>query len=460
MFQFRFRFILWVNNFPGHFSPPIIVGVIVTDPDPTLPVVMLLVLPCLIIIAINNMTMWTLTGGILGRATKRGPWVFLVMVPLFIVNVTVVTLVTREFCHSATGNRGRADDRLTRRITEACCWGICNRRRGGCQRFNQHLVDKVMHRRRQTVLTTRHRRGQIVQTMTMPWQIERGRSQGSRRRTPWQRSTRWKMLSSQRRSTSWCQPSRLQVVFGDQRNMFIVPSQLWSQSCWYSSPVSSFSFQDWCQSNWSETAIGKAALCNFKATNTTAACFSSSSGNAAVKEIQQCDQDKSFFRVLLLVVFLVFNLASLLASLRLNRILNYVELYKISKIYTAQCSLSTQLSRTQKNTLNFSTRSSGMGRICQTSSTDRTVDDEHFCTMLVRKYHPKSPTTPDCRDRCQPNHCLWPDSASYHHMKKNWRKKLRTAEFKRPKFCPIEKVWMAGPEECSMWLRALTFLGC
>lgn len=168
MFQFRFRFILWVNNFPGHFSPPIIVGVIVTDPDPTLPVVMLLVLPCLIIIAINNMTMWTLTGGILGRATKRGPWVFLVMVPLFIVNVTVVTLVTREFCHSATGNRGRADDRLTRRITEACCWGICNRRRGGCQRFNQHLVDKVMHRRRQTVLTTRHRRGQIVQTMTMP----------------------------------------------------------------------------------------------------------------------------------------------------------------------------------------------------------------------------------------------------------------------------------------------------
>ena len=188
MFQFRFRFILWVNNFPGHFSPPIIVAVIVsifslawgsfraffierasdeTDPDPTLPVVMLLVLPCLIIIAINNMTMWTLTGGILGRATKRGPWVFLVMVPLFIVNVTVVTLVTREFCHSATGNRGRADDRLTRRITEACCWGICNRRRGGCQRFNQHLVDKVMHRRRQTVLTTRHRRGQIVQTMRL-----------------------------------------------------------------------------------------------------------------------------------------------------------------------------------------------------------------------------------------------------------------------------------------------------
>ena len=84
MFQFRFRFILWVNNFPGHFSPPIIVDVIVsifslawgssraffierasdeTDPDPTLFVVMLLVLPCLIMLAINNMTMWTLTGG-------------------------------------------------------------------------------------------------------------------------------------------------------------------------------------------------------------------------------------------------------------------------------------------------------------------------------------------------------------------------------------------------------------
>ena len=37
------------------------------DPDPVLNMVVLWVLPCMLIIATNSMTMWTLTGGILGR---------------------------------------------------------------------------------------------------------------------------------------------------------------------------------------------------------------------------------------------------------------------------------------------------------------------------------------------------------------------------------------------------------
>ena len=37
--------------------------------------------------------------------------------------------------------------------------------------------------------------------------------------------------------------------------------------------------------------------------------------------------------VLMVAVVVVFNLASLFASLRLNRIINYVELYKISKSF-------------------------------------------------------------------------------------------------------------------------------
>ena len=37
------------------------------DPDPALNMVVLWVFPCMLLIAVNSMTMWTLTGGILGR---------------------------------------------------------------------------------------------------------------------------------------------------------------------------------------------------------------------------------------------------------------------------------------------------------------------------------------------------------------------------------------------------------
>ena len=73
---------------PGQFPPSIIVGVIVSvfslawgssraffiertrdeaDPDPALNMVVLWVFPCMVLIAVNSMMMWTLTGGILGR---------------------------------------------------------------------------------------------------------------------------------------------------------------------------------------------------------------------------------------------------------------------------------------------------------------------------------------------------------------------------------------------------------
>ena len=76
---------------PGKFPPSIIVGVIVSvfslawgssraffiertrdeaDPDPALNMVVLWVFPCMLLIAVNSMMMWTLTGGILGEACK------------------------------------------------------------------------------------------------------------------------------------------------------------------------------------------------------------------------------------------------------------------------------------------------------------------------------------------------------------------------------------------------------
>ena len=74
--------------------------------------VVLWVFPCMLLIAMNSMTMWTLTGGILGEAYKfmllvclnpfLGPWVFLAMIFLFIVNLIVVSLVAREFFHEVS----------------------------------------------------------------------------------------------------------------------------------------------------------------------------------------------------------------------------------------------------------------------------------------------------------------------------------------------------------------------
>ena len=67
----------------------------------------------MLLIAINSMMMWTLTGGILGKTftlfsclslqnTSLGPWVFLAMLLQFIVNVVVVTLVIRELYKDAS----------------------------------------------------------------------------------------------------------------------------------------------------------------------------------------------------------------------------------------------------------------------------------------------------------------------------------------------------------------------
>ena len=74
---------------PGHFPKEIIVGIVVSvfslawgssraffiertrdeaDPDPALPMVVLWVFPCMLLIAVNSMMMYTMTGGILGKA--------------------------------------------------------------------------------------------------------------------------------------------------------------------------------------------------------------------------------------------------------------------------------------------------------------------------------------------------------------------------------------------------------
>ena len=126
---------------PGQFPPSIIVGVIVSifslawgssraffiertrdeaDPDPALNMVLMWVFPCMVLIALNSMTMWTLTGGILGKAlfltwqnVISGPWVFLAMIFLFVVNLIVLTLVAQEISQKVseeTPSEGREEE--------------------------------------------------------------------------------------------------------------------------------------------------------------------------------------------------------------------------------------------------------------------------------------------------------------------------------------------------------------
>ena len=76
-------------------------------------------------------------------------------------------------------------------------------------------------------------------------------------------------------------------------------------------------------------AVGNTTLCTFEGTNTTVTCFDNS--DAGIQKIRQCGENETLFTVILLAVVVVFNLASLLATLRLNKIIDYVELYKSSK---------------------------------------------------------------------------------------------------------------------------------
>ena len=83
------------------------------------------------------------------------------------------------------------------------------------------------------------------------------------------------------------------------------------------------------QPNWSKEALGNKSLCTFEGTNATIPCFEVT--EATIQKVRQCDQDESVFRIIIIAVVVVSNLASFRATWRLNKIINYVEFYKKSK---------------------------------------------------------------------------------------------------------------------------------
>ena len=84
----------------------------------------------------------------------------------------------------------------------------------------------------------------------------------------------------------------------------------------------------WCQSSWSDEALANNTLCTFEGINNTAPCFDINSNS---QKVRQCAEDETIFMIIMTLVIVLSNLASLLATLRLHRLINYVALYKTSR---------------------------------------------------------------------------------------------------------------------------------
>ena len=69
-------------------------------------------------------------------------------------------------------------------------------------------------------------------------------------------------------------------------------------------------------------------MCTFGGINNTAPCFDINSNS---QKVRQCAEDETIFRIIMTLVIVLSNLASLLATLRLHRLINYVALYKASR---------------------------------------------------------------------------------------------------------------------------------
>ena len=91
----------------------------------------------------------------------------------------------------------------------------------------------------------------------------------------------------------------------------------------------------WCEDEWSpESLAGNVVLCSFDSTNTNlTSCFETSSMSGVQQKLRVCgsEQDELILRIRVLVAVIVTSCLSLLAALWLNKIKDYVELYRATK---------------------------------------------------------------------------------------------------------------------------------
>ena len=93
----------------------------------------------------------------------------------------------------------------------------------------------------------------------------------------------------------------------------------------------------WCEDldKWEEENIGNLTLCTFQGnytTNITDKCFNS--GEEGVQKLRICDPEDEFtFRIIITIAFIVSNFLSFVASMWLNKISDYLQLYQATKTF-------------------------------------------------------------------------------------------------------------------------------
>ena len=93
----------------------------------------------------------------------------------------------------------------------------------------------------------------------------------------------------------------------------------------------------WCEDldKWEEENIDNLTLCTFQGnytTNITEKCFNS--GEEGVQKLRICDPEDEFtFRIIITIAFIVSNFLSFVASMWLNKISDYLQLYQATKTF-------------------------------------------------------------------------------------------------------------------------------
>ena len=281
----------------------------------------------MVVIAVNSMVMWTLMGGILGGPSKEyhnnfsGLWVFVALGIQFVVNLIVVSLVTGDIypevsIESPMDSTGPEDKK----------------------KLEQFLIEEEL---------TKSSSQEVKQPASKMTQNQHNPENPDKEAHSEEELGKKEELKPFFKLKAAVTAMWLPAVVGDKRNMFISASlsALVTRIVMFMvSVILAFYFQEeinedpfilWCQSNWSEPAKNNnfTVLCTFAGTNTTPVFSRPCFDNSEFQKIRICDKDETLFRVLLALVIFLCNLASLLASLRLNRIVNYVEMYKISKSF-------------------------------------------------------------------------------------------------------------------------------
>ena len=90
----------------------------------------------------------------------------------------------------------------------------------------------------------------------------------------------------------------------------------------------------YCVDEWDQASAGNLTLCTFSGENpTNTSCFDLNGNDTITQKLRVCDGNEWTLQISIFLTLMVTNSLSLAASLQLNRITNYVTLYKVSKSF-------------------------------------------------------------------------------------------------------------------------------